>query len=88
MINNLAMNVNIFPAIVIAYVMIGKSTFVKCHNTKTGNHVHIWATYSEFSAKKVLYLHILRGNKLYLVPSENKKHSNYHSLKFKKKISL
>lgn len=52
MTNKLAMNVNIFPAIVIAYVMTGKSTFVKCHKTKTRKHVPTRATYPEFSAKE------------------------------------
>lgn len=62
MTNNLAMNANIFTVIVIVYMMIGKSTFFKCHNTKRGKHVPMWAIYSEFSAKKVLYLHILGGS--------------------------
>lgn len=53
MTNNLAMNANTFPETVIAYVIIGTSTFFKCHNTKIGKCVPIGAMYSVFSAKKV-----------------------------------
>lgn len=59
---NLAMNANIFPAIVNAYVMIVKSTFVKCHNIIQGSVYPYELCTLNFQLKNVLYLHILRGS--------------------------